>query len=408
MRTSDSMSISTRDSSMSGVLKTPITTELEVGSSRSSDKTHIYHLLSKFRPKTGVSGKDELKHVRKLHEGIDKCDYRACHKALADKVDLNAALKPNSLTPIHRALSKAEASIASDDNIAAGDSIKIISLLVTAGADLALRDVEGRTPLIRVAKGEMTDRLATLMIKSGANVNEVDKQGDSALHYAAMSSALPEMNNTDLVKIFIEHGADLSIKNARGQTPLFKAVLFDRLERAGDLLELGADLSTTDNDDRTPLYTAVIQGYAKMTEFLCLSGASVDVKDNNSQTPLHYAISHGHNDIAETLLAAGADANLVSKGETPLCHATSRCNMQMIDLLLGHGADAAAPSPNYGGALPLHLAAIGPSANVLRRLLQAGSVCSAQDDAGRTPREWALEAGKEEHARLLGAHAAAG
>ncbi|KXJ87737.1 ankyrin repeat-containing domain protein, partial [Microdochium bolleyi] len=330
MRTSDSMSTSSRGSFMTGALKTPIPTTIEVGSPRSTDKAHIHSLLTKFRPKTGRLAKDELKYVRKLHESIDRCDHQACHRVLrVDKVDPNATLKSGSLTPIHRALDQAEAAIASDNKIAASESIKIITELISAGADLTMRDSEGRTPLLRVAKGEMTDGLATLMIASGADVNDVDKQKNSALHYAAMSAALPEMGNTELVKILTEHGADHSIKNERGRTPLFKAVLFDHRERAGDLLELGSDLTTTDNHDRTPLYTAVIQGHAKMTQLLCSSGAFTDIKDKNNQTPLHYAISHGHNDIAETLLVAGADANLVSKGETPLCRATSKCNMQM-------------------------------------------------------------------------------
>ncbi|KAH7025755.1 ankyrin repeat-containing domain protein [Microdochium trichocladiopsis] len=405
MKSSDSMSVSTR-ASMTGALKSPVTTEIEINFPQLSDKSQVQQLLTKFRQKSGRSAKDELKSLRKLHEGIDRCDYKACHKALADKANPNAGLKPTSLTPIHRALDRAEKCIESDDKAAATEAIRIVSALVIAGSDLEVRDNEGRSPLIRVAKGEMTDDLASLMIDFGANVNAVDKQKNSALHYAAMSSALPEMRNTELVRILVTNGADISIKNDRGRTPLFTAVLFDHLERAEDLLEHGADVSTTDINDRTPLYTAVIQGYSRMIKLLCASGAYVDIKDKNGQTPLHYAISHGRSEVAETLLAAGADTNLVSKGETPLCRATSKCNLQIIDLLLRHGADVAVPSPNYGGALAIHLAAIGPSAEVLKRLLEAGSPSSAHDDSKRTPAEWAVEAGKHENARLLHAYAA--
>lgn len=399
MKSPDTLSISTKGS-VKGALKSPITTEIELDFPQLSDRSQVQQFMARFRYKAGFD-KEETKPTRKLHAAIERSDYRACVKALADKADPNACLKSTSLTPIHRALDVAEICIESNDGATTREALRIVSALVLAGSDLGIRDSKGRAPLVRAVKGELTDDLASLMIDSGARVGDADDEKNTALHYAAMCSASPEMGNTEMVRILMAMGADHALKNERGRTPLFEAVLFDRLERAKDLLESGADISTADSHDRTPLFAAVNQGYTKMTELLCSSGANVDIKDRNGHTPLHCAISHGHGEIAVTLLAAGADTNLASKGETPLCRATSKCNLQMIDLLLRHGADVTVPSPNYGGGRPIHLAAIGPNSAVLERLLQAGSPWDLLDDAGRTAAEWAVEAGKHEHARLL-------
>jgi len=404
MKSLDTLSISTKGS-MKGALKSPITTEIELDFPQISDKSQVQHFMAKFRHKAGFN-KEEVKSTRKLHAAIERSDYRACVKALADKADPNACLKSTSLTPIHRALDIAEICVESNDGTTTGEALRIVSALVIAGSDLGIRDGKGRTPLVRAAKGELTDDLASLMIDFGARVGDVDDEKNTALHYAAMCSASPEIGNTELVRILIAMGADHTLKNERGRTPLFEAVLFNHLEHAEDLLKNNADISTTDFHNRTPLFAAVNQGYTKMTELLCSNGANVDIKDKNGHTPLHCAISHGHSEIAVTLLAAGADTNLTSKGETPLCRATSKCNLQMIDLLLRHGADVTVPSPNYGGGRPIHLAAIGPNSAVLERLLQAGSPSDLLDDAGRTPAEWAIEAGKHEHAQLLCTRAA--
>ena len=53
------------------------------------------------------------------------------------------------------------------------------------------------------------------------NVNRpIDDQGHSALHWGAA------MGDIDIVRFFIENGATLGARNARGETPLIRAVLF--------------------------------------------------------------------------------------------------------------------------------------------------------------------------------------
>ena len=52
-------------------------------------------------------------------------------------------------------------------------------------------------------------------------VNEVDDQGNTPLHYAAMNDCVP------IMKILLENGADPHKKNKRGLSPLDISYEFD-------------------------------------------------------------------------------------------------------------------------------------------------------------------------------------
>jgi ankyrin len=71
--------------------------------------------------------------------------------------------------------------------------------------------------------------LVRLAVAAGANVNAVDKDGNSALH-AAVSKHL-----NSVVRFLCERGADLSARNGKGQTPLAlaKGTTVDLLRKLG-------------------------------------------------------------------------------------------------------------------------------------------------------------------------------
>jgi ankyrin repeat protein len=374
---------------------------VSISLSKQAATQHNQQLITRFRQKISRPYKTDSKIIKKLHEGIENGAYNAVQKCLSDRADPNALHKGSSITPIHRALNQAEAALAYENESALRDLLAIITALVLAGADLKPVDDKLRTPLIRAVQGEMGDSLVTLMLEFGAKVNAIDKERNTALHYAAMQRASDEVRNVEVVRILLAFGADQGIKNLRGRTPLYKAVMWQHVGRATELLDYGADLEVADNNRWTALHGAVLQGNVPLTKLVCERGAFVDKRDKTGQTPLHYAVSQGRREIVEVLVSAGADVNLISKGETPLCRATSKSNIELIRALLEHGADVAVPSPGYNGALPIHLAAIGKDAAILNMLLDAGSPADALDDADRTPLAWAEDADKDEFVRLL-------
>lgn len=288
-----------------------------------------------------------------------------------------------------------------EDVIASRDFILIIMALIVAGADLRCVNEDQQTPLIHAVKSAMGDSLACLMLEYGASVNATDKEQNTALHYAAMQHASAEMSNVDTIRTLLAFGADQNIKNLRGRTAVYKAVMWQHLNQATELLDYGADVEISDNHGWTALYGAVLQGNAPLTTLLCTRGANVDKKDKTGQTALHYAVSQGLQEIVDILVNAGANVNLISKGETPLGRATAKSNARLVRYLISHGADLSVPSPGYNGALPIHIATMGKDTDVLNILIEAGASVNSVDGDGRTPLAWAMEVNKAEMVQLL-------
>jgi uncharacterized protein len=110
--------------------------------------------------------------------------------------------------------------------------IPLMRLLLESGADPLLPNVNGTTPLMAAAgvgtnepqeeAGEESEAVEAvkMLVKLGADVNTVDKNGDTAMHGAAFNiSPL-------VVKLLAESGADPQIwknPNKAGGTPLFIA-----------------------------------------------------------------------------------------------------------------------------------------------------------------------------------------
>lgn len=73
------------------------------------------------------------------------------------------------------------------------------------------------------------------MLKIGANVNEKDEKGNTALHYAAASG------DKQILSILLgRKKIDLNSKNLTGQTPLDWAIANNRQEAISRLQKAGA------------------------------------------------------------------------------------------------------------------------------------------------------------------------
>ena len=86
--------------------------------------------------------------------------------------------------------------------------------------------------------------------KVDVNVNSCDDGGLSALHYAA------DRGHAAVVRLLLEHGADVEARDDDGLTPLATAVMSEQLDATRALLEAGANPSTRDNDGDTPMSNA--------------------------------------------------------------------------------------------------------------------------------------------------------
>jgi ankyrin repeat protein len=208
--------------------------------------------------------------------------------------------------------------------------------------------------LLRRPPPSISKSLTALLIACGATGINSDSDDNPFLE------EVPE-----LVQAMIQHGAKINAKDASGHTPLFCALLSNRLNTVRLLLEHGADANEKDEQGNTPLMLAI--GFK-----------------------LHPAILH-------LLLQHGANVNapVNEMGWTLLMMASSLANAQpeTVRLLLEHGADVNAKDKDGRTALFWAVGFIvigpGPNEDAVRQLLAHGANPHVFDNAGYTPLRYA-------------------
>lgn len=136
------------------------------------------------------------------------------------------------------------------------------------------------------------------------------------------------------------HGADLTIADLDGYTPLHAAVMSRSESAVEALLAAGADPTSTTSHGAPPLLLAVRGGLHGIARQLLDRRAPVDEQDAFGCTPLHDAAARDDRSMALLLLAGGASATARDRqGTTPLHRAARSGADEMVRLLLQHGAD---------------------------------------------------------------------
>lgn len=129
--------------------------------------------------------------------------------------------------------------------------------LLGAGASVNASDNEGWTPLMRAISAEKME----LLLTAGPDVDVRNIYGRTALHYAADDYPSPEV-----VKMLLNAGADPNIPDVDGWTPLHSAVLWNDQEKILLLLHAGARSMAEDKNGYTPWGLAMESDQLKGTE----------------------------------------------------------------------------------------------------------------------------------------------
>lgn len=171
------------------------------------------------------------------------------------------------------------------------------------------------------------------------------RETDCLLHFAIGN------NDIETVRLFLDCGVDVNIKNRLEDTALIHAVLHDRLEIVKLLISKGADVNLQDSEGNSPLHHTALR-CEKLAELLLASGAILNAKNNVEDTPLHVAVKQGDVKLAKIFLDHGADLKVKNnEGDTPLLSAAYTSYTYNVELLLDYGADIKAK--NKSGKNPL-------------------------------------------------------
>jgi ankyrin repeat protein len=140
---------------------------------------------------------------------------------------------------------------------------------------------------------------------------------------------------------------ELERRNARGRTPLMRAVESGRWDLVAPLVEAGADLDARaaghtgpEFPERvSPLLLAIETGNAEMVQDLLRAGA--EPRGPATLPALHSAAVQGDADVVYVLVEAGAELNRPAgeEGRTPLIYAAEEGFLDVVEVLMEAGAD---------------------------------------------------------------------
>ncbi|ORY56968.1 uncharacterized protein BCR38DRAFT_414280 [Pseudomassariella vexata] len=233
--------------------------------SRSTWRTH--QKAEKIGIKEPATWKSNL-----LQSAIITGDIAVARMLVKLGADVNA--QKQGLCPIYAAVRKAD--------------VQFLELLLENGAQVSFSHEE-QTPLIEAVRfygrwGGIRASIAvvTKLVEHGADVNRPDRQGCTPLMHA-----IKQKPDLEICKVRISKGADVNVRNCKGESPLHIAMSSREIEVLKLLVSTGANVQAQDLDGKTVLHAAVYTLNFNLVKSIIDSGAQQGILDNDGQTAFH-------------------------------------------------------------------------------------------------------------------------
>lgn len=191
-----------------------------------------------------------------------------------------------------------------------------------------------------VGSGNMTnEQLIRKLVAAGAEINARLAGGPSGGGRIARKGCTPFMlaadtADTPFMKLLLELGADPTIPNADGCTPIMAAAGLgtrtaeeeagtedEAMEAVGFLLGLGADINGVSNNGDTAMHGAAFASWPRMVKYLAAHGAKIDVWNKPNKrgwTPLRVAEGHRFGNFKPSFETVAAIKEvMIANGVTP-------------------------------------------------------------------------------------------
>jgi ankyrin repeat protein len=270
----------------------------------------------------------------------------------------------------------------------------VAELLITNGADLAIKGGPQRLTPLHVAAFEGHKEVVKLLIDNGADANARGIGELRPLHFAA------GRGRRDVVEFLLAKGADPKAKVENRKTAVHLAASGGHQDIAELLLRRGCDVNARDVEGMTPLHAAISEGHESVTEFLILKGADLNATAGEGWTPLHLAVTAPHKSLVKLLVSKGADINAKDKGgKTALHWAALEGHKDIARLLVIKGANV--NQKEKTGQTPLHWAALQGHKDVVELLLINSGDINVKNDGGMTPMDLAASQEHQDVVQLL-------
>lgn len=167
---------------------------------------------------------------------------------------------------------------------------KVLNLkkLISNYPKLLLKSNSKRQTLLHFAIQKNKSNIVKLLLLEGfVNIYKKDINKLSPLDYEIykLANSKSKKINTKILNSLIKDGANLNYLNKDGVAPIHLAVIFKNIKLLKVLLKYGASINCADKDGWTPLHWAVLLGFSDIIVFLAKNNANIYIKNNHSQMP---------------------------------------------------------------------------------------------------------------------------
>ncbi|XP_058836327.1 protein fem-1 homolog B isoform X4 [Topomyia yanbarensis] len=153
-------------------------------------------------------------------------------------------------------------------------------------------------------------------------------EGATALWVAAGAGHM------NIIKLLVEHGADVNHHTSKLSTPVRAACFDGRLDIIRYLVDHNANINFANAYNNTCLMIASYKGHVEVVVYLLENDALPNEQANCGATALHYAAECGHVDVCSTLLDYGAVFKRNEYGMTPVICAAERTREPVVELFV--------------------------------------------------------------------------
>ncbi len=245
-----------------------------------------------------------------------------------------------------------------------------VGVLLAKGSEINSTSSLGEKTALFYAVENGHDHLIPLLLNAGANIDAVDKFGQTALICAIKKS------HAEVAYTLIERGANLDVLDSYGKCALGCAVASDQHDVVRELVHAGCDVRQKFNRvyphyNIASIYDLVVaKGYPTLIELFWLYGAELD---------LNGAAMIGNVEDTEALIAKGSDVNQI-KGFSyiaPLMGAAFFGHISVMAVLCEHKVDVNLQSRS---STALCFAARGGQADAALYLIRKGAEINSSMD----------------------------
>lgn len=248
---------------------------------------------------------------------------------------------------------------------------------------------------IHIAAMHSCKRLLELMANRGYDLNFHSPKFSNTAPLHVVASVCADGDVTTLLDL----GVEVDPLDGQGASPLHWAALKGNLKSVQALVVAGARVDRVDTKmGGTPLTAAIQSLNVDVVKFLIGKGANVHRKAGGGRTMLHLAAQNGNPQIVEYLIKAGLDANVLDeRGGTAARWAAENGHIETLEILSSFGCDLLRPDTRNW--TPLHAAVFGGQIAAVTYLIDLGASPNAISADNFTPLIVAI---RGKHSEILG------